>query len=102
MGKSQGGSYQHSQNQGKYKELNYSQRREKWVGTEVQASQNSDRVKKLESQSLNHPERVKRSDGQHSHTVDRGESESHVSINIEKGQFVDGVQSSFSQRTATR
>lgn len=80
-------------NQGSSHEQDCGQLYDRGMQTEEQGSRNSEKVKKLESQSLNHAERAKTSEAQISHTMDRGKSESNVSIDIEKGRVVEGQPS---------
>lgn len=71
------------------------------AGMEGQSFQNPERLRKAESQSLNYVDRGKRSDVQNTHGLDRGKSESHMSLNVEKGRIVE-AQPFFSSRTSTR
>lgn len=62
------------------------------VGSEGQSFQNPEKLRKSESHSLNYADRGKRSEGQNPHSLDRGKSESNLSLNVDEGRVVEGQQ----------
>lgn len=54
------------------------------------SSQKSEKLRKAESHSES---RGKRSEAQHQHILDRGKSESHLSVDVDKGRVVDSSRS---------
>lgn len=78
------------------------QNRDRSTGSEGQAFQNLERLRKAESQSVSHSDKGKRSEVQNSVGLERGKSENHMSISIDKGRVVGGGQASMSSKTSTR
>lgn len=69
---------------------------EKVKGVEVSgSSQKAEKLRKAESHSEN---RVKKSEAQQQHILDRGKSESHLSITVDKGRVADSSSSSSSSK----